>query len=294
MRNSNFDFKALSKKLKKKLSAPQNNSIPIVINGHAIQKEFYKFTSFSIQYMNRFILFLFFISSQFVVGQDGIGVYIPEDSITDYSSGHSPLLIESTVISELSVNFSIVNTTGADQNYRVIRWKEANVPSSWTDAVCFGINCFSPSTNNPWCSSAVPINALTIANNSSTSLYFHATPDSYAVANYKLYIGTDCSNFINSISIQITYLTNGLDELMTKQGSTIYPNPAADFVSITYNHPSAGILKIMDVLGNVIDTETIQSSTSINTSNFNNGTYFFRLEDENGIRSIDRIVVSHY
>ena len=241
----------------------------------------------------RLILFFFLIFSHCLFGQDGIGVYIPGDSITDYSSGHSPLVIESTIISELSVNFSIVNTTGVDQNYRVIRWQEANVPSTWTDAVCFGINCFNPSTDNPWCSSAVLINALSIANNSSTSLYFHATPDSYAIANYKLYIGTDCSDFVDSISIQINYLTNGVDELVSTQVAQIYPNPASDFVSIFYNHSGIGMLNIIDLWGNHISTEVIQSATSINTAHFNNGIYFFHLEMENGIRTVERVVVRH-
>ena len=49
----------------------------------------------------------------------------------------------------------------------------------------------------------------------------------------------------------------------------------------------------MDVWGNRISTNVIQSATSINTANFNNGIYFFQLETENRVRTVERVVVNH-
>lgn len=238
-----------------------------------------------------FFLILFSIFPIFA--QDGISVKVPDDTVTDYSSGHSPLILESTIISELAVNFSIVNTTGTNQAWRVIRWQEENVPATWTDAVCFGINCFNPSTDNPWCSSAVPQNALIINNNSSTSLYFHATPDSYAIANYKLYIGTDCDNLLDSISIQVNYLTNGINQLNPANTLKLYPNPANEFVSIEYEQTDTGILKLIDILGNIIYSEPINMNSKINTSELKNGIYFVQLEFDERNTSFGKIMVKH-
>ena len=238
-------------------------------------------------------LFLLLFTSYSIFAQDGISVKVPGDSVTDYSSGHSPLILESTVISELSVNFSIVNTTGADQAWRVIRWQEDNVPATWTDAVCFGINCFNPSTDNPWCSSAVPQNALMITNNSSTSLYFHVTPDSYAIANYKLYIGTDCDNLLDSISIQVNYLTNGVNQLEKLNSLKLYPNPADEFISIQFEKPIERSIKIMDLMGNVVLTESINSASIINTSSLKNGIYIVEMETDGKNASYGKIMVKH-
>lgn len=87
----------------------------------------------------------------------------------------------------------------------------------------------------------------------------------------------------------LTYSTVGLDEVAISV-ATVYPNPAADQLTITLNDNSAtAALEVVDLLGNVVYTTTVSGVKTINVSNLTSGVYVTRLTT-NGVTASTRFV----
>lgn len=77
-----------------------------------------------------------------------------------------------------------------------------------------------------------------------------------------------------------------------------YPNPAGDKLNVTFNlsNPSAATVTLTNVLGQVVATQTIESTTTgkavFNTAELANGVYVYTLT-ANGSRATGRVVVAH-
>lgn len=80
----------------------------------------------------------------------------------------------------------------------------------------------------------------------------------------------------------------------------VYPNPATDKVTLSYTLTQSGDVNItiMDVMGRVVMSENqgkkeagFAYKTNINTSNMNNGTYFYTVE-VNGAKSTNKLVIN--
>ena len=221
--------------------------------------------------------------------QDGISIKVSTDNVTDYSSGNGTLIVNSTTLGDNSVDLIVENTTGSTVSWRLTRLKES-VPSSWTDATCFGTDCFASVPNIKWCS---PVgHEMNIPNGGTSNILFHASVDVAGTGNYKLYIANDCTNYLDSISIQIT-CTAGIKELKQTPSFSMFPNPSDEFVSIQMNITDKGLVKVVDLLGNVIYSESIITSSKINTSDFKNGVYFVTIESEGLKLASRKLVVRH-
>ena len=224
------------------------------------------------------------------VAQDGIAIKIVGDN-TDYSSGHAPYVVAGTIGNEIIVDFEIENTTGNGVTYRISRLKDGNVPSDWTNMVCVGTSCFPNSNNNPYCT---PSNSpLVLANAAVAEMPFHINPNSAATgATFTLFVGTDCSSFVDSVKVRVD-ATASIKDVKQNPSFSMFPNPSDEFVSIQMNNLEKGLVKVVDLLGNVIYSESIITSSKINTSDFKNGVYFVTIETE-GIKLASRkLVVRH-
>jgi hypothetical protein len=65
----------------------------------------------------------------------------------------------------------------------------------------------------------------------------------------------------------------------------ISPNPAQDFVQLTWKVPLSGNLKIYDTLGRLVNSDAInldEQQKTINIAFLPKGTYFFLIADEKG------------
>jgi hypothetical protein len=232
------------------------------------------------------ILGIAFIS----VAQDGIVIKIAGEN-TDYSSGHAPYVTSGTIGNEIVVDFEIENTSGNQVTYRISRLKDSNVPSDWTNMVCVGTSCFANSPNNPYCT---PSNApLVLSNNATSQMPFHINPNSVATgATFTLYVGTDCSSFVDSVKVRVD-ATASVKEVKQNPSFSMFPNPSDEFVSIQLNNTEKGLVKVVDLLGNVIYSESIFTSSKINTSDFKNGVYFVTIESEGVKLASRKLVVRH-
>jgi len=75
--------------------------------------------------------------------------------------------------------------------------------------------------------------------------------------------------------------------------SSVYPNPANDFISIT-NASGYDVLVIYDVIGNEISRQSIKSNELVNVSvqNLANGLYFYNVMKENS-KASGKFIVKH-
>ncbi len=226
--------------------------------------------------------------------QDGITMKIVGGDGTDYSSGHSPYIVNVNAANDYPVDIEVTNTTGSAKSWRLTRDSQSDVPSTWTNSVCFGVTCFAASTLNPYCTPASTQNnnfTLDVANGASGTILFHITADAIGTGTYKLYLG-DCTNFDDSITVQLNY-TAGIKELKQTPSFSMFPNPSDEFVSIQMNNADKGLVKVIDLLGNVIYSESIITSSKINTSDFKNGVYFITIESEGLKLASRKLVVRH-
>jgi len=61
----------------------------------------------------------------------------------------------------------------------------------------------------------------------------------------------------------------------------VYPNPAKDFMSVSFNRPGIYNISISDIAGKIVYQTTVNGDTEISTRNFCSGLYFIRAEADN-------------
>ena len=190
---------------------------------------------------------------------------------------------------DFPIDIEVHNNTGSSKSWRVTR-KRIDVPSTWTDMVCLA-TCFPNSSLATYCTPASQ--PLVVANGATGSMLLHITPDQSAAgtAHYRYYLG-DCTNFDDSMDVQVNFVL-GLKTVKPAVSFSVAPNPANDFVTISTNGVESANVKVVDVLGNMIYTETMISSKKIDVSDFKNGIYFIIIETEGAKISNRKLVVRH-
>lgn len=207
----------------------------------------------------------------------------------DYSSGTAPFLTTAYSGSEVIIDIDIENNSGSTISWRASRLNLSNVPSTWTNFYCCAGQCFLANSSNPWCTpSSYMIN---LANGEVAHTSFHVMPNEIGTGTFTLRFG-DCTTFEDSISVTIDRLA-GIKELNHTPSFSMYPNPANELVSIQLNNSKNGTVKIVDLVGNVIYSEAISSSKTLNTSEFKNGIYFVTIESEGNKMTSRKLVVRH-
>ena len=229
--------------------------------------------------------------------QDGISIKVIATSNncvatndnTDYSSGNGTFNVYPNSFEIINVYMSIKNLTGYNKSWRITRLEELNIPADWSDHLAFQSSCFAPSILNPFCTpSFVP---LVIANGDSTMVEFDINASTNSLGLYKLYFG-DCVNYEDSISIQVNQLAN-IQELENELKFEMFPNPSNEYASIQLNNTEKLKIKVIDLFGTIIYTESIMSSSKINTSDFDNGIYIVTIETEDLKNAAGKLVVRH-
>jgi hypothetical protein len=120
------------------------------------------------------------------------------------------------------------------------------------------------------------------------ALYIHNVYNYPNVASVELKnIDSVDNNILGKVILAYTFL--GLDEVAAVE-ATLYPNPAVNSITIELTDKNtAAELTLVDLLGNVIYTSTINGSQTIDVSNLTSGVYIVRLNN-NGQTSSTRFV----
>lgn len=80
---------------------------------------------------------------------------------------------------------------------------------------------------------------------------------------------------------------NAIDE--TEITSSVYPNPASDFVSISAN--AEGILKVIDMTGRVVFSTAFNQNANVNVSDMESGIYNVMINGNKGEIAISKLIV---
>ncbi|MDB4175139.1 PQQ-dependent sugar dehydrogenase [Flavobacteriaceae bacterium] len=97
-----------------------------------------------------------------------------------------------------------------------------------------------------------------------------------------------------NLSGSIFKITGGVLSVDENQGANaiIYPNPATNIVSIKLQTQVMEHLKISDVKGSIIYTETLQSNQKqLNTSSFAKGMYFITITTKLGAKFVKKLMI---
>jgi hypothetical protein len=94
-------------------------------------------------------------------------------------------------------------------------------------------------------------------------------------------IVTDNANNISLIDEQLINIdfTISIDKFSTKE-LKIYPNPVKNLLTITFKNANAKSLIIYNNLGQIITSQTVNKTTTINTSKWAKGLYILRINNQ--------------
>ncbi len=100
--------------------------------------------------------------------------------------------------------------------------------------------------------------------------------------------GNGCKSS-DSITIVVNMLTNV--ETFNTTSISIYPNPATDNVTVSFNESVSGTVSIVDLHGNVVATKSISGNTSnISTVDFASGVYVVKINSDKGV-AVKQLVI---
>lgn len=192
---------------------------------------------------------------------------------------------------EHMVDFIVNNLSQTGEPWIITR-RILTQPATWSNYFCWGVtgqigNCYPTSTNEFFDS-----DAFTIPAGGSGVLSTYVTSTESGTSTYRYYVSTDGTNFIDSVDILVSSSV-GIEEITPSLTVNVAPNPASDYVKVTAQGVNQASIRIIDVLGNVIMTSTINESKTIDVSEFRNGIYFILVESA-GVKAVNRkVIVRH-
>ena len=119
--------------------------------------------------------------------------------------------------------------------------------------------------------------------------FYIATTDYFSTGVGTIYnaLGIETGNFDAGVSpdaIAIDYRDNtGIDDLLSENKITLYPNPASDVITIKADGVNSNVFNVLDISGRVIlqgSVDLMSGSANINISTLESGLYFFVLFNE--------------
>jgi hypothetical protein len=250
--------------------------------------------------MKTLFLSLFCLLSVVSIAQNNIVIHL--DGQTADISGQTHTMLAPTSAS-FDVSFDIVNNTGSAAQWRITR-KQLNIPTGWTDALCwghstdpFGGTCYSSSqmNTNPWTTPGTQTVLFNINDGEYGKMKVSVDPEdnTFGQAHYRYYVTTNGLTMLDSVDLVIDYLATVKPTVKEEISITVSPNPSTEYVNIQFTGVEQMQLKMVDALGNIITRELLTSNRKINVSDLNSGIYFLVFEAP-GSKSITRkLVVRH-
>jgi hypothetical protein len=183
--------------------------------------------------------------------------------------------IDSIKIKAYKIYSSIIDgwgtiTTPSNSNLNSLRQKinEIFIDSTYTKLTGSSSWIFTPST---------PSSTNPSVDTSNTYRWWSNTK-SFPVAE----ISTDVNNIVTDASYLLSDLTGISEKSLVKNDGNVFPNPASDKINFTGISEESFIL-IFDGNGKLVEKSRLQkNNVSLNTSNYENGIYFYEIIALNG------------
>jgi len=205
------------------------------------------------------------------------------------------------------MKFDVYNPMENDMAVRIKRMRIA-VPNAWHDDLCWPPSCYNDVSSKeingyyitPY-SSSIPTPVIFSNTNKATigtdPTHYTAEikPQIYpknvgSIATYRYYaVSTDGTVDYDSVTVKIAYVLdpnakpgdNNKASISTLSASslTISPNPTSEYVNVQAEGITQGIIRIVDVLGNVLYSNSFDTARKINVSDYKHGVYFISVYD---------------
>lgn len=215
-------------------------------------------------------------------------------SVTNISGQTEVEIVTTAIANGHLVDFHVFNATAGVLDMAVTR-RIMNQTAGWSNYFCWGTtngsgvaygNCYPASADEYYYSDIYPVDAGDTA-----ILNTYATIPTAGTATYRYYFTVGGVN-IDSVVLQINSIVS-LDEVAPILSVNVAPNPASDYVKVTAQGVGKASVRIIDILGNVIMTSTINESKIIDVTEFRNGIYFIIVES-GGVKAVNRkVIVRH-
>lgn len=224
-----------------------------------------------------------------LMAQDQVEIYESGQS-TDLSSGNGSLNVVVSSPGEVTRHFSVKNISGSQKSWKIVRYR-INEIGTWSDYMCWDL-CFTAGamSTNPWASPT----SLTLDDQVSQTLDAYVTPDENnpGTVTYRYYVSENGTDYVDSVDMVVTYALNAAS-LSADVAISVSPNPATETITVKASGSESGLIRIVDVLGNVVFEERYYGTKKVNVSNFRNGVYFVMVDPDNGKAVNKKIVVRH-
>ena len=198
---------------------------------------------------------------------------------------------------EFHNDFIVSNASGAVKDWNIVRTR-VNEQASWSDYMCWG-NSTDPFGGNCYSSAQMDMTTWTTPAEASipdgeagkVKAYIVPADPDFGCVTYRYEV---MSGSVVDAYFEVNVCKTASIEEIAALSVSVAPNPASSLLNISTNGVSGAKVKMVDVLGNVVLSETvIGTSKSIDVANFRNGIYFVIVEAQ-GAKTVSRkVVVRH-
>lgn len=186
------------------------------------------------------------------------------------------------------------NITNATNDTISIAWKiiDHSLPTDWQDNASFGlcdnVQCYDKSILGGSTQITSPIDANT---KTLFKVQVDVSPSSVTPTNSgPLYITTELTHntTVDTATFEVYKWGTNIASTPSNNGNvTVYPNPAQDYINITYNNTlNIKRAAIYNLVGKQLDSQPVKSTstgnTTFNVKNIPSGLYFIRLINDKG------------
>ena len=222
-------------------------------------------------------------------------IYEGASSTTDISGTTVQVQVESTIYQGF---FFGKNLTGTPIEVKIIRVSLVAPPAAVTEQICTGPapdptaigNCFDiAAANVNWLS---PNNYI-INDSNKANIEIHIDPHgSMGMVYNRLYIEDLNGNKLDSVDLKIANFAS-IKDVKPAVTFNAYPNPADDILTLSVQGSSENTVKLVDVLGNVVMEDKLNTTKKIDVREFKNGVYILTVYSNGALLQTRRVVVRH-
>jgi hypothetical protein len=244
--------------------------------------------------MKKYLLlfvFIFALASARVIAQNPIEIY---DNANNLITGTTITAFSSDInVETIDMILKVKNNTANDLSLFVRRIVNSEVAGT-ENVICFGVNCYPPSTDT---SSVVRVVPVGVIDSSFLSHYSPYTLPGITSITYVFFESHGSATAEVTVKYHLSPLSLG-SELNAFEISAAYPNPASASTSIEYNIPSGknGKILLRNLLGIVvreIALEKQEGKAVINTIDLKDGLYFYSVLINNKVEVTRKLVIRH-
>lgn len=238
-------------------------------------------------------IILALITFSFLYGQESNPFYLTQDG---KKLGDTIYVWGEPNASEIVFEAIFHNGSDNDMNFKVAR-EQVVLLANTMSQFCWGASCYSPTTDTSTDYLFVPAGGSTEEGQFSG----HYIPSGVIGTSIVKYTVYNMDNPDENVSIVCNYWASpeGIAEDAMSKGSvsSIYPNPAGDYVTIDYEltpKVKQASVRIFNLLGSTVREAVMEKGNNklrINVSDLQNGVYFYSVLINGNIYKTKKLVI---